>query len=161
MKADEVREKVIDYLKENGSANMTELWREIGCGKQTIYDVVRELEEEGKVKSSIVRGRRVVTLIGIIPNYLKTLIVVTFSTLILFGVETKANPIIVNTSGGWDYTSSIVAYPPISTVLLSLLTGFWIAVFMLRYDDVYESYLTIKKQLMKLIDQIDLSTSYK
>jgi len=144
---EEVRLKVIEYLRDNGSANISELVREIGCGKQTVYDVVASLEAEGRAKSSIVRGKRIVRLTAIMPDYLKVLTSVTILLLLFTRIPLLKPSLVVHT----DAEGCLVVYPSIAVFLLSIVFGFWMAVVVLKQEDLIETYHSIKVNIKRII----------
>jgi biotin operon repressor len=137
-----IEDRIVEYLRENGSANMSELCRELKCGRQTIYDAVRSLEDDGKVKSNLIRGKRVVTLRESIPSYLKILTVFTAFSIVLFKLEYPFHSFI---TVNLDSSNTVVMYPSFSIIILSMLSGFWTAVFILRQDDIVESIYALKR----------------
>jgi len=132
---DDVKEKVIDYLKDNGSANMSELCRVIGCGRQTIYNAVQDLEDEGIVKSELVHNRRVVVIVGGVPVYLVYTTLFTIFIAVLYIVGKLMNIQLILS----------VVY-----TVISMLYGFWVGIIILRMEDVRESINLVKSTYKRL-----------
>lgn len=154
---DRVAEKIIEILKENGSLNMSELYRELNregkCSRGKLYDAIRELEEKSVVRTVLHKGRRIVTLRQTVPLYLKVLTGFTLVSLILFYLETPLNnKLVVNLSSD---VSAMVVYPSFSIILLSMLSGFWVAVLILRQSDVIEALYTLKRCMMPVLSRIE------
>ena len=154
---EEVKEHIIEYLRENGSANMSELYRAIGCSKQTIYDSVRSLEDEGKVKTRMVRNRRIVTLVESVPVYLKVLTAITVLCVFAhyIGQVTLQPDVTVNLDSG---DGGVVYKPPQFTVatlfLLQILAGYWFAVITFKSEDLVETASAIKRKVKPIFDKI-------
>ena len=148
-------DKVVGHLKDNGSANMSELQRVVGCGRQLIYDVVSELEESGRVKTSLVRGKRIVTLRESIPAYLKILTAATIFVSSMFTLSTLTlQPSITVSMDGNSGPLLVLNTFPFPSFVIGLLSGLWLAVFMFRWDDISESVFVIKREGNLLVSSI-------
>jgi len=163
MRVEEVKEKVIEYLRENGSANVSELMRYAKCGKATIYKAIRELEENGVIKTRMVRNRRLVYLVEGVPSYLKYLTAVTLAVLSLAFVSFTYQTADVMTVNLSDLNNSvkiekinyycIIDLPPLIFLMVtSVLIGYWLAVLTLKYNDIVETvdYIKSKFNIKKL-----------
>ena len=146
MKIDEVKEMVIEYLKDKGSANISELMRYANCGRQTIYDAINELVSEGKVKTQMVRNRRMVLLNRGVPAYLKSLFLLTVvvalvNVFMLYHPSDKLMVVDLHNNSEVLYISA----PPIAPIVaLSILVGYWLAVLTLKFEDVREALDSVK-----------------
>jgi len=147
MKIDEVKEKVIEYLKDKGSANISELMRYANCGRQTIYDAIKELESEGKVKTQMVRNRRMVLLNQGVPTYLKSLFWLTFVIALVnvFMLHHPSDRLMVVDLHNNNEVLYIPAPPIAPIVALSILIGYWLAVLTLKFEDVREALDCLKR----------------
>lgn len=160
MRVEEVKERVIEYLKENGCANVSELMRYAKCGKATIYKAIKELESKGVIKTKMVKNRKMVYLIENIPNYLKYLTVLTLivSFLTLFSLSPKPSDVITVNLSDLNQCEKfnhyyIIELPPLIFIsTLSVLIGYWLAVLTLKHDDIFETinYIKSKFNIQKL-----------
>ena len=161
MRVEEVKEKIVEYLKENGCANVSELMRFSKCGKSTIYNAIRELEEEGVIKTKKIKNRKMVYLVNKIPNYLKYLTALTAVILSLAFVSFSfkpANTLVVNFSSldqsalnnyylnNYNNCYIIEIQSLIFILTFSVLVGYWLAVLTLKYEDIVESIIYIKSK---------------
>jgi|GEM_PF-5553894 len=145
MKYEIVKERVVEYLKHNGSANISELVRTLNCGRQTIYDVVGELEQEGKVTSELYRGKRIVKLVEGIPVYITVLMFLTAISTMWLVLSSYYEMFFVKL----DSDAVVVVGNPLPLVILSHLTGFWLAVFLLKPEDLEYIAYTIKRGVVR------------
>lgn len=152
MKIEEAREKILEYLEENGSANVSQLARVVGCGKSTLYDAIAELEAEGKIKSEMKRNQRVIVLTCIVPKYIKALFWLTLA-FILFYYYAYSNPskIKINFNGS-EYMYIGLEFIPL--FILSILVGFWLGVIILKEEDLEPIRMIIKRALDKIKDAV-------
>jgi len=132
MKYEIVKERVVEYLKHNGSANISELVKALNCGRQTIYDVVSELEQEGRVTSELYRGKRIVKLVEGIPVYVTVLMILSVFSVIWLVISAYYEIFFVKLDSG----VVVLIGNPLPLIITSIITGFWLAVFVLKPEDL-------------------------
>lgn len=156
MRTDEIKVKIVEYLRENGSASISELVREFKCGRQVVYDAVKELQAENKVRTELRRGRRLVILTGVVPRYIKVLTTLTILNVMLVLLFTSAQSDLIQIHLANEYNNGILissTFPPF-VITLSILFGFWLAVFLLKREDLQEVNVYLKRttgEILKIV----------
>lgn len=148
-----MKEKIIQYLKDNGMSHVSELQRAIGCGRSTIYKAIAELEDEEKITSIKRRDKRYIKLRMFVPTYIKMLIVATVFIAIFtyYDFMIKDVGVVINFS-----THKNVAFiqdVKVSPILVSFLLGFWIATVMFRSEDLETVYFILKAKCRRFISE--------
>jgi len=153
---EEVAEKIVEVLEDMGSANLTELCRTIGCGKSTIYRAVKILETKGIIETRLIRGRRIAILKERTPAYLKVLAALTALTSFLCYLDFRsASALTVNMNMNSNPGVVQPSTAPAFIIILSILAGYWIAVLMLKPNDVAEACSNLKKFLEESLFRIE------
>jgi len=138
MRIEQVKTQIVEYLEENGSASVSELVRAVGCGKSTIYEALSELESAGKVQSTMYRNRRMISLTYGIPKYVKALLAVTILCILsfIFFTSHPSQTMTVNLNGA-KVVYVFIGPAIVPVIALSVITGFWMAIVVLKYEDLY------------------------
>lgn len=158
---EEAQDQIEDFLRENGSANISELVRELGCARGTVYNAIENMEEHDMVSTSYSGNKRVVTLRNAFPGYLKVFLFALSITVALRYMEgvivhelVKVNLLGSGSEVSEGATGVSIIYPSVITILLIFLLGFGAAIIVLKYEDVQEIYGLLRDKIAHFFDWI-------
>lgn len=156
---EEVQDRIQDYLRENGSANISELVRYLGCARGTVYNAIEAMEENNTVSTSYSGNKRIVTLRNSFPGYLKVFLTALSAVVALRYMEgtivhelVRVNLLSSGNTVSNGATDISIIYPSIATILLIFLLGFGAAIVVLKYEDVLEVYSLLKDKITQFFD---------
>lgn len=135
MRIDVVKAKIVEYLNENGSAIVSDVYRYVGCGKETFYRALNELIREGVIEDSRRGKYRVIFLKNVVPSYVKVIAIITIFVVILSVVPySDGGAFEINMDSG----VKVVPYPDKSFFYLVMiyLLGVWTGVIVLKPEDL-------------------------
>ncbi|MCF6207384.1 MAG: helix-turn-helix domain-containing protein [Sulfurovum sp.] len=129
-----MKEEILEVLKRERRLHLNELHRRVGCGKQTLINALKELEEDGVITVRKEGRYKIIEIKRVIPTRTLALILVTLAVVPF----TLIKQLYLKTPT-FEYNGCpVVIIWPIPIIALSFLLGFWISTIMFNYDKLEE-----------------------